>query len=52
MKFYFDGELIQKSTQVSNKKDAGTIESAYRTQLAWVKSASSQERNTNIQTSG
>jgi len=34
MKFYFDGELIQKSTQVSNKKDAQTIESAYRTQLA------------------
>jgi integrase len=34
MKFFFDGELIQKSTQVSNKKDAQTIESAYRTQLA------------------
>jgi integrase len=34
MKFHFDGELIQKSTQVSNKRDAGTIESAYRTQIA------------------
>ena len=34
MKFYFDGELIQKSTQVTNKKDAQTVESAYRTQLA------------------
>lgn len=34
MKFYFDGELIQKSTQVTNKRDAQTVESAYRTQLA------------------
>lgn len=34
MKFYFDGELIQKSTQCSNKSDAGTVERAYRTQLA------------------
>ncbi len=34
MKFHFDGELVQKSTQVSNKRDAGTVESAYRTQLA------------------
>ena len=34
MKFTFDGELIQQSTKVSNKKDAQTIESAYRTQLA------------------
>lgn len=34
MKFHFDGEIIQKSTQVSNKRDAGTVESAYRTQLA------------------
>lgn len=34
MKFYFDGELIQKSTQVANKQDAKTVESAYRTQLA------------------
>lgn len=34
MKFYFDGELIQKSTKVTNKKDAETIEAAYRTQLA------------------
>lgn len=34
MKFTFDGELIQKSTQVSSKKDAQTVESAYRTQLA------------------
>lgn len=34
MKFTFDGQLIQQSTKVSNKKDAQTIESAYRTQLA------------------
>ncbi len=34
MKFYFDGELVQQSTKVANKRDAGTIESAYRTQLA------------------
>ncbi len=34
MKFTFDGELIQRSTQVSNKKDAKTIESALRTQIA------------------
>lgn len=34
MKFHFDGELVQKSTQLSNKRDAGTVESAYRTQLA------------------
>ena len=34
MKFHFDGELIQKSTQCSNKGDAGTVERAYRTQLA------------------
>lgn len=34
MKFTFDGQLIQKSTQVANKRDAQTIESAYRTQLA------------------
>ena len=34
MKFHFDGELVQRSTQVANKRDAGTIESAYRTQLA------------------
>lgn len=34
MKFHFDGELVQKSTQVANKRDAATIESAYRTQLA------------------
>lgn len=33
-KFYFNGELIQKSSQVTNKRDALTIESAYRTQLA------------------
>lgn len=34
MKFQFDGEIVQKSTQVSNKRDAATVESAYRTQLA------------------
>ncbi len=34
MKFTFDGELVQQSTKVANKRDAGTIESAYRTQLA------------------
>jgi len=34
MKFTFDGELVQQSTKVANKRDAGTVESAYRTQLA------------------
>lgn len=34
MKFYFDGELIQQSTKCSNKRDAQTVESAYRTELA------------------
>jgi integrase len=34
MKFTFGGELVQQSTKVANKRDAGTIESAYRTQLA------------------
>lgn len=34
MKFYFDGELIQQSTKCANKRDATTVESAYRTQLA------------------
>jgi integrase len=34
MKFYFDGQLVQQSTKVANKRDAGTVESAYRTQLA------------------
>jgi integrase len=34
MKFTFAGELVQQSTKVANKRDAGTIESAYRTQLA------------------
>jgi integrase len=34
MKFTFDGELVQQSTKVANKRDAATIESAYRTQLA------------------
>ncbi len=33
-KFYFGGELIQKSSQVTNKRDALTVESGYRTQLA------------------
>ncbi len=34
MKFTFDGRLIQQSTKVTNKRDALTVESAYRTQLA------------------
>jgi hypothetical protein len=34
MKFTFDGQLVQQSTQVANKRDALTVESAYRTQLA------------------
>ncbi len=34
MKFHFDGDLVQASTKCSNKRDAGTVESAYRTQLA------------------
>lgn len=34
MKFTFDGELVQQSTKVKNKRDAETVESAYRTQLA------------------
>ncbi len=34
MKFQFDGEIVQQSTKCSNKRDAGTVESAYRTQLA------------------
>lgn len=33
-KFHFDGVLVQKSTKCKNKRDAETIESAYRTQLA------------------
>ncbi len=34
MKFTFDGELVQQSTKVANKRDAQTVESAFRTQLA------------------
>jgi integrase len=34
MKFHFDGQLVQQSTKCSNKRDALTVESAYRTQLA------------------
>ncbi len=34
MKFTFDGELVQQSTKCSNKRDALTVESAYRTRLA------------------
>ena len=34
MKFTFDGELVQQSTKLANKRDALTVESAYRTQLA------------------
>lgn len=33
-KFYFGGELIQQSTKCTNKRDAATVESAFRTQLA------------------
>ena len=34
MKFTFDGELVQQSTKCSNKRDALTIEAAYRHELA------------------
>ncbi|HEY8560216.1 MAG TPA: site-specific integrase [Pyrinomonadaceae bacterium] len=34
MKFTFDGELVQQSTKCKNKRDAETVEGAYRTQLA------------------
>lgn len=34
MRFQFDGELVQQSTKCKNKRDAETVESAYRTQLA------------------
>ena len=34
MKFHFDGQLVQQSTKCSNKRDALTVESVYRTQLA------------------
>lgn len=34
MKFYFDGERVQQSTKCSNKREAQTVESAFRTQLA------------------
>ncbi len=34
MKFYFDGELVQQSTKVANKRDALTIEAAFRHELA------------------
>ena len=34
MKFHFDGDLVQQSTKCANKRDAQTVESAYRTQLA------------------
>jgi integrase len=34
MKFTFDGELVQQSTKCKKKRDAETVESAYRTQLA------------------
>lgn len=33
-KFVFDGELVQRSSKCSNKTDARTVESAFRTQLA------------------
>jgi integrase len=44
MKFTFDGQLIQQSTQVANKRDALTVESAYRTQLALGKIGVEQKR--------
>jgi integrase len=34
MKFTFDGELVQQSTKVANKRDAATIEAAFRHELA------------------
>ena len=34
MKFYFDGQLIQQSTKVANKRDALTVEGAFRHELA------------------
>ena len=34
MKFTFDGSVIRQSCQVANRRDALTVESAYRTQLA------------------
>jgi integrase len=34
MKFTFDGELVQQSTKCSNKRDAATIEAAFRHELA------------------
>lgn len=33
-KFHFDGDLVQRSSQCANKRDASTVESAFRTQLA------------------
>jgi integrase len=46
MKFYFDGELVQQSTKCSNKRDAQTVESAYRTQLALGKIGIKQKKET------
>jgi integrase len=34
MKFTFDGQVIRQSCQVANRRDALTVESAFRTQLA------------------
>lgn len=34
IKFTFDGELVQQSTKCKNKRDAETVEGAFRTQLA------------------
>jgi integrase len=34
MKFTFDGEFVQQSTKVANKRDALTIEAAFRHELA------------------
>ncbi len=34
MKFFFGGELVQQSTKCSNKRDALTVEAAFRHELA------------------
>jgi integrase len=34
MKFTFDSQLVQRSTKCKNRRDAETVESAFRTQLA------------------
>lgn len=34
MKFTFGGQLVQQSTKCSNRRDAQTVEAAYRHELA------------------